>query len=102
MGTIRENSPRAKDWKWVFGSLSIPLKSPLPVRADGPDGTLQQFYEVDVAKLSASQVERVVVHIAHKHELDADAVRRDLEDPTHGLPILAEDIMVSFDPRLVL
>lgn len=100
IGHIREDSPRADEWRAVFGSTEIPLKSLLTVENDSPAG-VRQFYLVDVAKLDEDQLERVVAHVADKFGIAKDAVAADLNSD-HGLPILADDVLVSFDQRLVL
>lgn len=99
-GTIREDSPRAETWKKVFGSLTIPLKSPIPVTMDG-DGGPKRFFLVDLKRLTETQKARVIAHVAEKYDLDPATVAEDLESE-HGLPILDQDVFVSFDPRLVL
>ncbi len=100
MGHLRESSPRAEDWRHVFGSLDVPLESPLSVRSETPAGE-KELYFVAVEKLDEDQVERIVAHLAKKFSVAPEAVREDLGS-AHGLPILAEDVSVSFDARFVL
>jgi len=100
-GTISDSSPRAADWRRVFGGLTVRLLSPLPVIADSPAGR-RRFYKADVAALSASQRERLVAFIAERFSVPAAEVELGLDDPNEGLPILEEDLHVSFDYRMVV
>lgn len=100
MASLRPESPRAADWERVFGDTTIPLASPLPVRASLPIGD-RDVYLVDVPKLDEGQVERLVGHLSAKFGLSRSEVREGLLHG-EGLPILAEDVVVSFDVRLAL
>jgi len=97
MATIRSSSPRAKEWEMVFGDTTIPIKSPLPVENDGPDGR-EMFFFADVKRLSAAQRSRVITHISEKFSLPRSEVAKDLAGE-HGLPIRAVDLVVSTDMR---
>lgn len=99
-GTILESSPRAADWQRIFGGLRVRLLSPVPVLADSPVGR-RRFYKADVAALNAGQRERLVSFLAERFSVPPVEVERGLDDAKEGLPILDEDLCVSFDHRLV-
>lgn len=100
-GMLRASSPRAADWLRVFGGLEVPLCSPVAVWARLP-GRIAEVYRVDVGRLTADQIERAVAHLAERFGRPADEVRADLLNPEHGLPLLASEVLVSFDVRLAL
>jgi hypothetical protein len=99
-GHLREQSPRAADWKVVFGTLGVPLRGVLPIPIQTPDGP-QKAYFVDVDRLSEDVRRRVIEHTARTFGLPEAEVEKDLLGE-HGLPILAEDVIVSADVRLFL
>jgi hypothetical protein len=94
-GTVRRESPRCQTWLHVFGSTSVPLESPAAVSAWSPEGVLRPFYRVSVQALDAEQRERVVSHLAGAWNLEPAEIERLLDDPKHGLPILADDVIVQ-------
>lgn len=96
---INPNSPRAEEWKRVFGGLEIKIKSPIPIENDSPAGR-RKFFLVDVASLTAEQRERVIDHVSARFNLSREDVESDLE--SGAFPILDEDVTVAFDMRLVL
>jgi hypothetical protein len=57
---------------------------------------------MDVAKLEPHQRRRLLAHIAGKWNLDPAQVQADIDDPQHGVPILAADVTVAIDLRMVL
>jgi hypothetical protein len=99
--TIHQGSPRAEQWRRVFGSDTVPIKSPIPVHAHLPGLGLRKVYLVEVGALSAEQIEAVIAHLAERFCVEAREVRADLL-AEHGLPILAEDLAVACDARLFL
>lgn len=103
MGHLDPRSPRAAEWIEIYGELSVPLVSPSKERrrsaADGM--TVREFYRVAVDKLRPDQRERVIGFVMRKYGIARADLERDL-DGEHGLPILADDVTVSFDARLVL
>ena len=101
MGFLKESSPRAAEWKTIFGGLEVPLKSPLPVNGFKPDGTPARFYMVDWVKLKQEVLNRAIGFVAAKFNMPHAEVIETLKSE-HGFPILEEDVNVSFDARLVL
>lgn len=100
IGHIDPNCERAEWWRHCYGSLDVPLLSPIPEWRRGPDGTPQRFFKVDMRRLTDEQRERVAAFVADKFSVPIDDVRADME--RDGIPILADDVIVSFDARLVL
>lgn len=98
--TIRESSPRAADWKRIFGGLTVRLLSPVPILADSLTGR-RRFYHADVKALSSEQRGRLVAFISERFSVPPEEVELGLGDSKEGLPILDEDLFVSFDYRLV-
>lgn len=100
--TISSSSTRAAEWMRVYGSLTIPIKSPVPVAGSAPGLESVRFYHVNVAELTADQRGRLVTFICEKFRRSPAEVERDLDDPDHGVPILADDVTVTFDARMVV
>lgn len=102
-GHLNPKSPRAADWLEVYGGLDVPLESPVPERraADHDPSDVRLFYRVAVDKLTPEQRERLIAFVMRKNEWPR-AVVEDLIDGDHGAPVLAEDVSVSFDARLVM
>lgn len=98
---IRKDSPRAADWLRVFGGLEVPIRSPIAHRAELPGRDPGDVFLLDVAALTAEQTDRLVDFLADRFHADPAEVRADLADPNHGVPILAEDVVVCFAPRLL-
>ena len=96
--TLNAASPRAREWDRVFATRTVPLESPYPVTNDSPAG-VRVFYRVAVAQLTPAQRERLIEHLAVKYNEAPSLVAATLDDPEHGLPILAEDVNVSIDLR---
>lgn len=99
IGHLNESSPRASAWRDVFGGLEIPLESPLMRKVELPIG-VREVYMLDVKKLTADVRKKLVGYLAKRFQIPAGEVDRDLE--SNGVPILIEDVSVSFDPRLIL
>lgn len=101
IGHIRPDSERAAWWREVYGSLEVPLVSPVPELGYKPDGLLAQFFRVDVSKLTEEQLERAARFLAEKFGEPVESVREGILGD-HGIPVLAEDVSVTFDARRVL
>lgn len=102
MLTSSADAQRRTDWMETFGTEVVPIESPTAVKAISPHhpkGAL--FYRVNVKLLSIEQFERVTRHLASKFRISEDDVAEGLRNG-EGLPILAEDVMVSVDARFVL
>lgn len=86
---IDVNGPRAATYLSVFGSLTVPIKSPLPVFAELPGLGRSQIVEIDIAQLDAGQKARLADHIAHAFHLSVAHVHADLGEI--GCPIRMDD-----------
>ena len=102
LGRIRDDSPRAAEWLQVFGKLEVPLKSPIAHRGLTPDGKEAEFYLVDWKALERETLGRVIAFIVEKFKLSWVEALDTMRSPDHGFPILAADVTVSFDGRLVV
>lgn len=102
-GHISQKSPRANEWQRVFGSHDIPLTSPIPCRCNFIDdkgvSTSQKFYFIDIDRLAPEQLEHVAAFVANKFNIPLDDVWDEIDQ--HGIPILADDVSVIFDARLL-
>lgn len=95
--TLREDSERAAEWREVFGSLEVSLRSPLPVVGSAPGIAVAQFYEIDLPSLTDAQRSRLIAHIARKFRIDEQEVSATLDEV--GCPILSEDVTITvFNP----
>lgn len=96
---IPENSPRRADWIEVFGTEVLPIISPVPVVNDGPTGR-REFYRLDVSRITPQQRQRLVRWLSKRWKLPVHEVEKSVDDPEHGVPLLADDLVVAADMRL--
>jgi hypothetical protein len=99
--TIDLASPRAAKWLADFGTDTVPIKSPVPHRSHLEGLGVREVYVVDVAALAPEVLERLVRGLAADFAIPPEEVRAGLLGD-HGLPILASEVSVTFDARLVL
>jgi hypothetical protein len=97
---IAKDSPRAARWREVFGTETIPLVSPLAQRGMVLGMESARFYKLDVRRLSPEQRRRLVAYLTGRFRLSEAEVNESL-DGEHGMPILADDVVVVMSPRLV-
>ena len=91
---IRESDPRAEVWQAVVGAdLRVPLKHPIPVNMDGPEGPMQ-FYEGDPSRLSEQQWIDLMVQMEKKFGAPRETVLQDLKDGR--LPVRADGCTISW------
>ncbi len=98
MAVISEESPRYGDWMKVFGTNRVPVVSPLSHTNNAPGIVAREFYKLNVRALSPEQRARMVAHLAEKFGAPISEVERDI-DGEHGVPILADDVMMILDAR---
>ena len=84
---VSELDPRRKLWEKVVPDGKMPLKHPLPHVNGG-----RCYYEGDVSRLSAEQLEKLAGLLAEKFGLDVAEVRGDLSKGM--LPVLAEGVSI--------
>jgi len=91
-------------WREIYGSLEVPLKSPVPQLGEFPDDqggmAIRKFYEADLTKFTPKQLDKAAEIIGRRFGIPAQEIRQDIE--RQGIPVLADDVSVSFDARLVL
>jgi hypothetical protein len=92
-------SDRAELWLEAYGSLSIPIESAVAIRARSPLG-VKRFYKVDLERLSDEQLAKAIASVAERFGYPVEEVREGVLNE-EGLPVLTDDVTVSFDPRLL-
>ena len=102
MANLNERSRRAKDWQYVFGRLTnIPLKSPISCHVGIEElGDHVEIYFLDLGKVTAKEYSRLVRLLSKRTNDPADQVDRELQ--ARGVPVLAEDVIVSIPQGLAL
>ena len=91
---IRESDPRAEVWQAVVGAdLRVPLKHPIPVNMDGPEGPMQ-FYEGDPSRLSEQQWIDLMVQMEKKFGAPRETVLQDLKKGR--LPVRVDGCTISW------
>lgn len=89
---------RFEIWHRIFETNIVPVLSPVPERNEGPDG-VEEWYKLDTAALTPEIRARLVDYLVTKFKLDRDWVERSIDDPKHGVPIRAADVVVAIDAR---
>lgn len=98
MGHMTPGTRRAEEWMRIFGTLDVPLLSAVTVK----DSTGADFYRLNVKELTQLQRDRLIRHMVFKTGRPIEKVIADLDNPDIGMPVLADDITVTFDARLLL
>ena len=98
--TIR-NEDRNQDWLTIFGSDTVPIKSPFATRTDLPKTPNARIYELNLNAITPDQRQALVAHIAKKFGYDPAYVEANLND--EGVPLLANDVTITIHrPELFL
>ena len=95
IGRIRAESPRHADWLAAFGGDTVPLSLIPPVHGAVPGMAGEFFYKADLSRFTPEAVERLVGHLSQRFALTEEEVRRSLDDPEHGLPVLTDDVSLE-------
>lgn len=101
LGRIRPESPRAADWRKVFGADAVPLKSPVTHRGAAPgyeEGA--EFYQLDLDALTPEQHGRLLEHLSERFGIPRVELAAEIRRA--GVPVLADEVSLSFDMRLLL
>lgn len=98
---IKEDTERARIWREVLGGTTAPIKSPVTTRVEIEGLGMQNVYLLDVGRLNKQQLGRLVAHLSTKFIASEDFVRAQLL-MEGSVPILEEDVGVSFDGRLLV
>lgn len=100
-GHLKETSDRAAWWLDVYGSLDVPLTSPLAIKMKIGEAE-DLYYLIDLKQLNDAQLEKVVDHIVKRFSAEPDVVRTQLKEDGN-LPIRESEIdAVTFDARRVM
>lgn len=95
---LNDSSPRFEAWARIFDGEKIPLKSPMPSRAQlGPEKDVE-VYSLDIPKLSVGQRERLVQWAAEHFGVAPVLIEEQLD--SIGFPIREVDLIVAMDYRL--
>lgn len=100
MATVRDPE-RKRDWEAMFGTDTVPIKSPLPDWAVVPGVGRTLVYELNLAVITAAQRERLVEYVTARFGYAATEVEDRLD--AEGMPILSNEVVVTgYDLRLFL
>jgi len=98
--TISKQSPRYQEWLDVFGTSEVPIINiAIPEKANVL-GEIRDVYMLDLARITPTQLWRLKRHISRKFNVPLEEVARDL--PEIGVPILAEDVIITTDQMFFL
>lgn len=101
IGRLNEASPRAETWRRVFGSLEVPLISPVPKLVHvTKDDILQHVYLVDISKLSDEQKKQYIEQAALLMGAPQSEAEESLSDPW-GIRIQVRDVTVIYNGKEV-
>jgi len=101
IGHLKETSDRAAWWLDVYGSLDVPLTSPIAIRMMIGE-TEDLYYLIDLNQLDEAQFTKVIDHIVKRFNAEPDVVRAQLKEDGN-LPIRESEIeTVTFDARRVM
>jgi hypothetical protein len=94
--SINPNSPRFAEWNQVFGSDRIPICGPFVRVGRAPGLARAEFYRLDISRLTGAQIDNLVRHLSRKFEIpEAEVVIGIIGE--HGVPILADDVVVTME-----
>ena len=98
--TLSPTSPRYADWREILGGDTLPLRSPIPLKAK-LDGELELVYLIDWPKLDWQPSQRLIDFIVGKFNAPREVVERQL-DSDEVFPIRKDDVVVSISLRAFL
>jgi hypothetical protein len=84
---------RAAEFEAIFGTTTVGVKSPFPVKADLPGHPDSWVYELDLGLITANQRARLVAHLAGEFDVPAEEVEATLDE--QGVPIRVVDCAVG-------
>jgi len=89
--TIHDEHRRAV-WGSIFPDARVPIESIIPSKADLPGHRDAEVYMLDLDAISDEQRGKLINMIVELFALSVEEVRSDL---VRGVPILADDVIVS-------
>ena len=100
--TARVHNPERIDfWKGIFDGDRVPIKSFVAQSAHLPGfDEPQMIYELDLKAITDEQREKLIQAIAQKFDMPVATVADELD--IHGVPILADDVVVSSSDRALV
>lgn len=100
---IHKDCPRRNFWLLVYHSDCVPIETDVPHLASfpAPGPEVAHCYRVRTSALTRDQRRRFLTYMAGTGSSQAE-VERLLDDPEHGLPILAQDVTVYYLDEKVL
>ena len=98
--TIADYSSRADEWREAYGGTTIPIMSPVAVRAQLEGAGEHDVYLLNVKALSFTQRASLVAFLAKRFKSTVEEASAQLD--AVGLPIIAKDVTVAFDVRYVI
>lgn len=100
-GYLAESSPRYPMWLRVFGGNVVELEEPIGAMAVLPGIGRTHIFKLKVSSLTPGQRAALIDEMSAKWGVSREEVAADI-DGAHGCPILAEDVSVTFDPRMLV
>ncbi len=97
---ISDRSPRYAEWLAVFDTAEVHIINIAIPNLANVRGEIREVYMLDLEKLTPEQMGRLKGHIASKFGVSMDEIEREL--PKIGVPILAEDVIVTTDQMFFL
>jgi hypothetical protein len=91
------NDERKENFEKLFGTNRVPIESPVPVRANTPQGE-KIFYQLNMRFLTPERKERVVEDLSKKFHLTKEFVLENL--PKIGVPIEDKGVDLEIPFRL--
>lgn len=97
--TINDKSPRAAEWQKVFETREIEVHGLIPEKVNVL-GEIRDVYMLNLQALNEDQYRRLMFHISEKFKVPIETVAQEL--PEVGVPVLAEDLIISCDTPFFL
>lgn len=85
---------RGRKWSAILGTNELPIQSPVPQRAMLPGFTdALQVYMLAIDQLADGQLNTIVNYLADNFDMSRSEAIREVQ--ANGIPILAEDVVVT-------
>lgn len=93
MATVTATGERAEEWRAVFGTATLPVRSWCPYRVHLPGRPGELVFDLDMAAVTPEVRGRLVAALARRFGLDEAEVGRDLD--AFGVPLPVEGLMLT-------
>jgi hypothetical protein len=94
---LNPSGPNYQSWREIFGDSQVPLKNPTPVKAELGAEKDVEVYLLNLAATTLRVRARLLGTLAQKFRCPVYEVEQELNK--NGLPIRAEDVIVSVSMR---